>query len=82
MSEDLDDTLNTLLLPVAQARSGSGPRGMERLSMNPIGTIMGAIQTAVEHVAHSGDGLKHVVTQCAPPLHGTQSCQRSWCKIG
>ena len=64
---------------MAQARSTSGPRGIERLSVNPISTIMGAIQTAVEHVAHSGDGLKHVVTQCAPPLHGLLSCQRTRC---
>ena len=40
---------------------------MERVSGNPISTIMGAIQTAVEHVAHTGDGLKHVVNQCGAP---------------
>lgn len=42
---------------------------MERVSGNPISTIMGAIQTAVEHVAHTGDGLKHVVNQCG--AHGS-----------
>jgi len=58
----------------AQSRAGSAPRGMERLSVNPFAAIAGAIHTAVEHVAHSGDGLKHVVAQCAacpadPTLH-------------
>ncbi|KAK9820649.1 hypothetical protein WJX81_005795 [Elliptochloris bilobata] len=54
---------NSTPVQSVSGRSGSGPRGIERLSVNPITTLMGAIQTAVEHVAHSGDGLKHVVTQ-------------------
>ena len=60
-------SLAQLVRASAQTRSGSGPRGMERVSGNPISTIMGAIQTAVEHVAHTGDGLKHVVNQCGAP---------------
>lgn len=48
---------------LSMQRNSIGRPGIERMSINPIGAILGNIQSAVDHVAGGEHGLRHVISK-------------------
>ena len=54
------------MLALPLQRSSIHRTGIERMSVNPISAIVGGIQSAVDHVAGSGEhNLRHIISKCA-----------------